>query len=226
MTLKNNIIIFVCKTNKATEDQLNSLHFNLPQNQQRQSSKIVSMKRKKEFIIGRSLLIKALKHYDSNMIPNIQEAAHKAPFIKNPQAPYLSISHSHDFICCTVHNFPVGIDIEYKKVRKSWSDAAQLFMNQDELMQLSKLISLEDKRHYFYKIWCMKEAIFKSLSYDEQSKVNFHSISSIYFTHKNSTWSLFETMIEDYQVSLAYTGGLCDVRPIFETFSKSINPLL
>lgn len=218
METKNHITVFLCKTDDIQDESLTLLKQQLPKAQQVQLSKFKSKKRKKEFILGRSLLISAIKHYNPKLFPNlnIKEVDGKAPSIEGIEKLHLSISHSYDFVCCTLHHSPIGIDIERKKNRKVWFETAQFFMDREESEQLNKLL-LEDKKDYFYKTWCIKEAAFKALSIEEQEKLNLHSISSIHSF--DNDWSLYETTIESYQLAVAYFGPFCKVNIISKSFS-------
>ena len=213
MKKHNSIFILLCHSKGISDRKLNSLAKKLPKNQQDKLLDFKSKKRRKEFILGRSLLVHALKHYKSPILVNpiIKERNANSPCLENYEAHYVSISHSRDIVCCVIHNSLIGVDVEYKKSREGWSESAQFFMDKEELTQLNEFLLPIDKKDFFYKIWCIKEAIFKTLSYEMQKETSLHSIPSISFFHKNKDWSLFETSLADYQLSLTYTGVKCTV---------------
>lgn len=220
----NCIYIFLCTLGNLSDEEISSLSQKLPKNQKYKLLSLTKKKRRNEFIIGRSLLIQAVKHYKIfNLVnSNIIERHGDAPYFEHYEDHHISISHSKDIVCCVIHNNPIGVDIEYKKNRKEWSESAQLFMDQEELKQLLLLV---DKKSFFYKVWTIKEAIFKTLNAKEQKETSLQSIPSMHFSHKNHNLSLFESSLEDYQLALTYMGDKCTVKYITEDINKSCKSL-
>ena len=67
-----------------------------------------------------------------------------------------SISHCNNIVICAVSKMKIGIDIEdIKEVNK--------FVVKKSLteLELSKLVSLNNKEEYFFRIWTLKEALLK-----------------------------------------------------------------
>lgn len=77
------------------------------------------------------------------------------PYLENSPF-YFSISHCNNIVVCIISKRNVGIDIEdIKEVNK--------FVVKKSLteLELSKLVSLNSKEEYFFRIWTLKEALLK-----------------------------------------------------------------
>ena len=77
------------------------------------------------------------------------------PYLENSPF-YFSISHCNNIVVCIISKRNVGIDIEdIKQVNK--------FVVKKSLteLELLKLLSLNNKEEYFFRIWTLKEALLK-----------------------------------------------------------------
>ena len=69
-----------------------------------------------------------------------------------------NISHSKNFVICSVSENPVGCDIE--KIRSIKSGFEKRFFTQNEVCYLDKF-SGEEKLKQFFRLWTMKESYMK-----------------------------------------------------------------
>lgn len=203
----SDIHVFFANTEMLSDELQERLLDVLPAAQKNKALNFKSKKKKKDFIVGRTLLIHALlKRYPFLTLPPILEQPDKAPSINGFNGIYLSISHSNHIVCCVLHEYSIGIDIEYKKSRQNIVEKSGFFMNCEELEKLKKLTKEESQKKYFYQVWCAKEAVFKALDFSEQEKTTLMSIYLPDFFRKMN-WSLFQQEIDNYHLSLVYGGG-------------------
>ena len=212
--MQSDIHVFFANTEMLSDELQQRLLDVLPAAQKAKASELKSKKKKKDFIVGRTLLIHALlKNYPLSTLSFILEQPDKAPSISGFNDIYLSISHSNDIVCCVLHKYSIGIDIEYKKSRQNIVEKRGFFMSREELEELKKLVQEDSQKEYFYQVWCAKEAAFKALDFSEQKKTTLMSIHFPDFFIKGK-WSLFQQEIDNYHLSLAYGGGERQVRLI------------
>ncbi|MGO2236852.1 MAG: 4'-phosphopantetheinyl transferase family protein [Marinomonas sp.] len=205
--MQSDIHVFFANVEMLSDDSLEYFLDALPADQKAKALELKSKKKKRDFIIGRMLLIHALlKKYSFRTIPSILEQPDKAPFVRSFKDIYLSISHSNYIVCCVLHECPIGIDIEYKKSRQNLAEKSSFFMSHEELEELTMIIEETRQKEYFYQVWCTKEAVFKALDFSEQKSTTLMSIHlSDFFS--GGGWSLFQKEIDNYHLSLVYGGG-------------------
>ena len=105
---------------------------------------------------------------------NVRFNAYGKPYIENDA--FFSLAHSGEFVVLAVDEFPVGIDIEFRKKRE-YMGIAGLSFHPEELEQLQKSA---DREKMFYSLWVLKE------SYVKQKGVGFHMpLKSFYFDLSN-----------------------------------------
>jgi len=200
------IQIFFANTETLSNEQQQHLFDRLPVTQKNKASGLKSKKTKREFVVGRTLLIQALQN-DKNLqnLPLILEEPFAAPKIDSLKNYSVSISHSGCLVCCVLHSFPIGIDIEYKKNRKDLIHKSDFFMNHEELETLKAMVEVE-RKHYFYEVWCTKEAFFKAMDKDTQKQTSLKSIQ-LSRCFKEGEWSVFQSGMGNHHLSLVYRGG-------------------
>lgn len=130
-------------------------------------SDISSPRRKREYLLSRTLIRYALKqvfalpfnHWD------IIECNGARFRINNLPTPvFYSLSHSDGEISFVMAPKAIGIDIEVIKSRKNLRELAQQFMHVNEL----NCLGTPEEVLYFYRTWSAKEAYFKALSGENQ----------------------------------------------------------
>ena len=105
------------------------------------------------------LLIHALR--DEGIFKEMPEFSyneHGKPFLKNYPAWYFNISHCKSAVCCVLSNKDVGVDIEEIAAYKE--SLANYICNEKEVEDLH---NSENKAEDFYKLWTVKESVFKML---------------------------------------------------------------
>jgi phosphopantetheine--protein transferase-like protein len=115
-------------------------------------------------------------------------------------------------VCCVLHKFPIGIDIEYKKNRKDLIHKSDFFMSHEELETLKAMVEVE-RKHYFYEVWCAKEALFKALDSETQKQTSLKSIQ-LSRCSEGDGWSVFQRDMNNHHLSLVYRGGECQIQLI------------
>lgn len=105
------------------------------------------------------LLIKALRDEGAlEELPEFEYNEHGKPFLKNYPNLYFNISHCKTAVCCVLAEKEVGIDIEEIAAYKE--SLANYICNDEEFVRLQ---NSENQADDFYKLWTMKEAVFKML---------------------------------------------------------------
>lgn len=211
--MMHEIKVFFANTETLSNEQQQHLFDRLPVTQKNKASGLKSEKKKREFVVGRTLLIQALQN-ERNLqnLPLILEEPFAAPKIDSLKNYSVSISHSGCLVCCVLHQSPIGIDIEYKKNRKDLIQKSDFFMSHEERETLKAMVEVE-RKHYFYEVWCTKEAFFKAMDNDTQKQTTLKSIQ-LSRCIKKVGWSVFQRDVDNHHLSLVYRGGECQVRLI------------
>lgn len=82
------------------------------------------------------------------------------PFLKGYDNFHFNISHSGEWIVCTIDNEDIGIDIE-KIQNINYGELAQSFFTEKEYNYIVEA-SLNDQLNNFYRIWTLKESYIKA----------------------------------------------------------------
>jgi len=175
---------------------LDSLH---PTTQQRYQAQ-KSVKRQTQFLISRWLIKRAVEDFFSITFPfsHIQERIDDKPALLNlPEQCFYSLSHSNDWIVFAISHAKVGVDIEQIKHRENTHKLAREFMSESEYLTFCNRPS----PHNLYRLWCYKEALYKSLSPKKQSQIQFTEIDSTHLDALNSQFT-FEIKSEQFQCTL------------------------
>lgn len=111
-------------------------------------------KRKCEWLAARALL--------KQMIGSSFEISYTQsgkPLLSHPLYPYISISHSRDFVAVLIHEHQdVGIDIE--SMNRNYAPIRKKYLSESELLEVNESPLLQ----CIY--WCAKEAVFKLVEED------------------------------------------------------------
>jgi 4'-phosphopantetheinyl transferase len=82
------------------------------------------------------------------------------PFLKGYDNFHFNISHSGEWIVCTVDDKDIGVDIE-KIQQINYIELAQSFFAEKECKFIFEA-SLNDQLNFFYRIWTLKESYIKA----------------------------------------------------------------
>lgn len=131
-------------------------------------------KRKTEWLATRALL----KQMTGSAF-QISYTESGKPLLNHPGYPYISISHSRDFVSVLIHKqLSVGIDIE--SMNRNYAPIRKRYLSETELEQVNESPLLQ----CIY--WCAKEAIFKLV---EEKGVDFRKqIQIIAFDPQQNTF--------------------------------------
>lgn len=129
-------------------------------------SKIRNARRRREYICGHYLLRFALSHnYDVSPedwpISHRDNLGPKLETFEGGSATF-NLSHSKNTICCLVaERGAVGVDIEWIDARRDIEKIAEAFFSAEEISALA-VLSFDQKREYFYRLWTLKESTIKA----------------------------------------------------------------
>ena len=170
--------------------------------------------RRREFLLGRALIRNALSHQYGLEFDHwiFEEKKGHAPNITNrPEPGFFSLTHSDGLIACTLSQDPVGIDLERIDTQRDIEAIAELSMTVEELKTLQNETEIDILK--FYRLWCCKEAIFKMLPPDLQSKTSFSTLSALNPEQNGQKAFTLVKQIKDYTISIASTVDIVEVKP-------------
>jgi 4'-phosphopantetheinyl transferase len=81
------------------------------------------------------------------------------PFLTNSSEIQYNISHSGKWVVCSIHNLPIGIDVEH--IKPIDVSIAEKFFTKQEFNELTCKNEAE-KMHYFYDLFTLKESYIKA----------------------------------------------------------------
>lgn len=150
---------------KDHEDRLHEYWGILDEIEKDRALKFRFLKDRYCFIIARGVLRKLLGIY-LEMAPEqikFQFGHNGKPYVHHSSNIKFNISHSADTILLGfVHNYCIGVDVEYTKREVDVEKIARLFFSEEEV---SALRSLDHAYHTqaFYNCWTRKEAFIKAV---------------------------------------------------------------
>lgn len=158
---------------------------------------ISSVKKRRQFITSRWLIQQALSAlYPEANTADIIEQKNAAPLIPMLSPDYyFSLSHSVDWIAFILSPDNVGVDIEKKRDRKNQAALAKTFMTDAEY----QLYQTDEK--LFYRIWCLKEAVFKALTREHQTAGSFFELDTAGIFAQQCQ-HVMELTVSDYQLTV------------------------
>ena len=108
------------------------------------------------------LLIYALKQQDPEIALPLPVVIDERQKPQLPESPwYFNLSHAGDYAACAVSDAPIGVDIEYFRVRELMSP--DRILHPDEAHLLAYISNPNEKKKYFYECWVSKESYLKNL---------------------------------------------------------------
>jgi 4'-phosphopantetheinyl transferase len=106
---------------------------------------------------------------DPEGLATAQGAYGKPAFVDHPHL-HFNLSHSGQWILCSLHDGPVGVDVEQESSRGHRAEEA--FMSEEELHRHQQLPG-EERLADFFRLWTLKESLLKAagtgLSHDPRS---------------------------------------------------------
>lgn len=86
---------------------------------------------------------------------------HGKPFLASHPGIFFNLTHSEDYVCCSVSNAPVGIDIEQMKPIDILGIASFFSVSEQEYIHSKKTEAKQLEA--VYSIWTLKEAFSKQI---------------------------------------------------------------
>lgn len=82
------------------------------------------------------------------------------PYLKGADVVHFNTSHSGGWIFCAIDRTSVGVDVE--RIAPIDLNIAELYFAEEERQDLQRKAE-EDKLHYFYDLWTLKESYIKAI---------------------------------------------------------------
>lgn len=188
--------VFYHNIGESPEEKVIELIFNsFPEILQ---SKILQYKKQEDrnrAVAGKALLTEAMKILGvDHRLDEMKFNEYHRPYFNDSFD--FNISHSHDFVVCTISKTNrVGIDIE--KIKPVvLNDFKNVFSESD----WNKIISAEDQLHAFYYLWTKRESFLKALG-----KGFFQSSTNLDFTGSKVSWDGTEWNIREIKLHRDYS---------------------
>lgn len=170
------IVYYFRNPDSVSEECINGILPNLPQQQQQIVANIKNHRHRCEQVVAYIMLSYAIGHnqaeiesagtvvkeFPSKLIAPDSEpllwafGEHGKPYITNHDGVHFNISHCNDAVAVGVSNLEVGIDVEG---RRKFSDSLLQRAFSDE--EQAEILSSQEPQDTFAKLWTRKEAWFK-----------------------------------------------------------------
>ncbi|NLM10171.1 MAG: 4'-phosphopantetheinyl transferase superfamily protein [Clostridiaceae bacterium] len=162
-------------------------------------------------ILVRYLLCKRLGVRNKELIFGVNE--YGKPFLVNSTDAEFNISHSGEWVVCSIDNMPVGIDIE--QVKPIDISIAERFFSKEEVKSLmSKCIA--EREAYFYDLWTLKESYIKAVGKGLSIPLNSFTIrivkNNITVCSANETDNYY---FKQYYIDQEYKMAVCSSKNEF-----------
>ncbi len=109
-------------------------------------------------ILVRYLLCKRLRITNQKLTFGVNE--HGKPYLTNYNNIEYNISHSGEWVICTIDDLPIGIDIE--KIKPIDMKISKRFFSNEEVKSFMNK-KIVDREAYFYDLWTLKESYIKAV---------------------------------------------------------------
>lgn len=176
------IFLYHVDKSKIDESQLSVLESILSATENKRFKKIKMIDARKNFILSRFLINKALMDFNCAQRFHIGRTIYGKPYLSpNPKNLKISISHTRDIICLLIaKNIEfIGVDIEEKNRKINKKGIIDFLYSPDEKLYLKP----KDLYKNFFKYWTFKEAFTKALGKGLLIPFNQISFSKKYQKH-------------------------------------------
>jgi len=165
---------YAVKTLDISEEKLEKICLLIHSEKRFKIKKFINKKDKIQTLIGKILIINIICEKLSIRNITFEKNEYGKPYLKDYPNLQFNISHSGDFVVCTIDNKPIGIDIErvkyiaYKEIAKSFFSVSEFeyIVKEDSNIELNK----------FYEIWTLKESYIKCCGQGLSIPLNSFSI--------------------------------------------------
>ncbi len=165
--------------------------------------------RRRQFIIGRTLLRFAVAHL-TGLSPDliyIEESSGNQPRLLFPQGHCItlnfSLSHSGKWAACaTSLEAVLGVDIEVNDPNRNFGAIVEIaFGSREKAWLLAQ--SCDRRTEAFYSLWCAQEALFKLLcNRDHQNELSTITQGANAPKYQNSGHYLYQLRVGDLTVAI------------------------
>ena len=156
--------IFVYDISEVSDEYLKQAMRFLSDTEKKRLDNMISVKRRREFIVGHFLLRQVLSKITGKpLIENDIEVLKSGALMPVDQSVgYVSLSHSFEKVAIAVAPVPVGIDVEKIRSKDNYNAILEQI---DSVKQAQELMregcSLKEA---FFRLWTRREALYKMLS--------------------------------------------------------------
>lgn len=161
--------VFVFDITEVNDKMLEKASAVLSETEKKRFDNMISVKRRKEFVLGHFLLRRLLCDIlnipmEKALVETLQTGALSLPLL---DGVYASISHTLGRLAIAIGNTPVGFDIEKMVERENFP----ALLNQIDAMGKAKELVAAGMsvQNAFYRLWCKREALYKLHSQTEVS---------------------------------------------------------
>ncbi len=191
--------LWFAKVSDATRNIEQTTKSLLSASEMKRLGSIANNNKHREYLLSRALM----RHALSEKFPQqkdswiFTERVDSPPIIKNiPEKCFTSLSHSDGIICFAISGSTIGIDLEVITKQRDYPKLAQLFMDDSELECFLRDESTQ--ADHFYRIWCAKEAYYKTIPCFRQSATTLNRISFSDLIAGDDSWHLIEATTHQY----------------------------
>ncbi len=171
----------------------------LSQSERTRLQGLTRTQRQKQYLLSRAMMRVALSHHYDLPLSHwqLQEGPDAPPSLMNPvdQPLYLSLSHSADCIMLAISAQPVGLDVEYMRADRPFTQIARRVFTPEQQESLTRF-DKKERMKYFYRLWTEKEALVKIA--DPNTIISMYSTTP-WATHE---YSGYHTYFDDFYVSI------------------------
>ncbi len=166
--------IFIFDLTAVSDDKLIQAAQVLSASEKKRLDNMISVKRRKEFVLGHFILRHLLANHFAKPIEQIQVQSLETGALFLPDFPnlYTSISHSFGHLAIAFAYHPLGVDMEKITQRDNFEALLYQIDSFDQAQELMNTgFSLCDA---FYHLWTRREATYKLQSQSETKHPVFH----------------------------------------------------
>lgn len=197
----NTLRIWITRVPAQCESTLDPLIEQLSISERTRLDRTSHPRKRLEYLHSRSLMRTVLSHIFASDCRHwtFIEVPDATPVIEELSNKWhISLSHSKQLIAFSVAHFKHGIDLEFQDQSRNINELLDLILHCEEQDSSNTNPFTTDN---FYKIWCAKEAWFKSLPASQQ---DISPLSSLSLTHlfKKGDKQVFETTLDQHRLAV------------------------
>lgn len=146
----NNLCLAVGRVDELYAEDYEAIFPDILNKRMKKKSNLIS---KKQSVAAYILLDNLLREYYGVTLDALEFEEGGKPYLA--QGPFISVSHTNNYVCAGVSFSPVGVDIE--QIKKYDEKIAKRCFSKSE----NRYIKRKNSEFRFFKLWTLKEAIIK-----------------------------------------------------------------